>query len=63
MFDPETGITLLIPVPVFEQMAYAMGDDLVADACISPKAVDLELPVAIAKHSPQAGNECENHYA
>ena len=48
MFDPETGITLLIPVPDFKQMADATGDDLLADAWVSPKAVELKLPVAIA---------------
>ena len=47
-YDPHIGITLLIPVPDFKQMAYVSIDDMVADAWTSPKAVEFKLPVAIA---------------
>ena len=48
ILDPLTSITLLIPVPDFRQMAYVSIDDMVADAWVSPKAVELKVPVAIA---------------
>ena len=48
MFDALSNITLLIPTPDFRQMAYASIDDMVAEAWISPEAVTLTLPVALA---------------
>ena len=48
MFDPVNNIALLTPDPDFQQMAYASIDDMVADAWISPEAVKLKLPVALA---------------
>ena len=47
-YDPHAGITRLIPVPAFMQMAYVSIDDMMGDAWISPKAVELKLPAAVA---------------
>ena len=40
-YGHHAGITLLIPVPDFMQMAYVSCDDMVAGAWISPTVVDL----------------------
>ena len=40
-YDPHTGITLLIPVPDFRQIAYVPVDDMMDDALVSQAAVVL----------------------
>ena len=47
-YDSSTGITLLIPVPDFTQMAYVSIDDMMAVAWVSPAVVALKPPVAVA---------------
>ena len=47
-YDLSTGMTLLIHVPDFRQMAYVSVDDMMVDAWVSREVVELKLPVAIA---------------
>ena len=46
---PEQSITLRIPVPELRRMSHASIEEMVLDAWVSPTAVELKIPVAIAK--------------
>ena len=48
MFDEVNSITLLTAVPDFRQTSYVSADDMLVDSWISPQAVQLRLPVALA---------------
>ena len=47
-YDPHLGMTLLIPAPDLRQMASVSVDDMMADAWVSIKKVELKLPASIA---------------
>ena len=49
MYDARNSITLRIPVLDLKRASYASIADMVLDAWVSPTAVELKIPVAIAK--------------
>jgi hypothetical protein len=49
MYDAKNSITLRIPALDLKRMYYASIEVMVLDAWVSPTAVELEIPVAIAK--------------
>ena len=55
MYDAQDSIPRRIPVPDLKRMTYASVEEMVADAWVSPTAVQLKLLVAIAKIAEHVG--------
>ena len=49
MMDPSNSVTLRIPAPQLRRMAYVSFAEMVHDAWMSPTAVELTMPTAVAK--------------
>ena len=46
--DPSNSVTLRIPAPQLRRMAYVSFEEMVHDAWMSPTAVELKIPTAVA---------------
>ena len=49
MIGPSNSVTLRMPAHQLRRMAYVSFEDMAHDAWVSPTAVELKIPTAIAK--------------